>query len=324
MFWRVALQGFGELWRWFVEQSSMRQAVLLATPIVVVALIALGMVVAFSAVAPAQPSPTVVVLASPSPTPLGHQIVVISTASPVPATSPGVASSGVASAGVASPGVVSVSPVASPIAMAALPTVVVPTPSLPPTPEPTASPTPAPPPATRAKVANTDGLGANLRNQPSATAQRVKLLPEGTQVNLVGAERQVSGQPWRNVRDDDGNTGWILSEYLQPIQLPPGVTPTLPPPSIKIEEITSPAARGSEATLTIVTRPGTRCEVRLLVFGPSALPTEGLGPKTADGDGVCSWTWTVPENIVPGTWRYRIFAGEGENVTTREVPLVIT
>ena len=39
---------------------------------------------------------------------------------------------------------------------------------------------------------------------------------------------------------------------------------------------------------------------------------------------VCSWTWTVPEDVVPGTWRYRISAGEGEGRATREIPFVVT
>jgi hypothetical protein len=91
-----------------------------------------------------------------------------------------------------------------------------------------------------------------------------------------------------------------------------------------VEEITSPVARGAEATLTIVTRPGVRCELRALVFGPSSMPSEGLEVKRADGDGVCSWSWKVPEDVVPGTWRYQIQAGEGEGRAVREVPVVIT
>lgn len=171
---------------------------------------------------------------------------------------------------------------------------------------------------------NTEGQGANMRRAPSVSAQRIKLVAEGTIVELVGGEQRGDGYTWRNVRDVDGSAGYVIADYLQPIQAPPGATPVLPPPSIRVEEITSPVARGAEATLTIVTRPGVRCELRVLIYGPSTLPREGLETKTADKDGFCSWTWTVPEDVVPGTWRYHISAGEGEGRATREVPVVVT
>jgi hypothetical protein len=164
-----------------------------------------------------------------------------------------------------------------------------------------------------------------MRRAPSVSAQRVKLLTEGTIVELLaGGEQRGDGYTWRNVRDVDGSSGFVISEYLQPIQAPPGATAVLPPPSIQIDDIASPVKRGEEATLKIITRPGVRCELQVLVYGPDTLPTEGLEAKTADGDGVCSWTWTVPESVVPGTWRYRIVAGEGESEAVREVPVVIT
>jgi hypothetical protein len=163
-----------------------------------------------------------------------------------------------------------------------------------------------------------------MRREPRVAAQRVKLVSEGTVVELVGDEQRGDGYTWRNIRDVDGSTGFVIVEYLQPIQAPPGATAVLPPPAIRIEDITSPAARGTEATLKITTRPGVRCELSVLIYGPATLPREGLTPMTADPDGVCTWVWTVPEDVVPGTWRYRISAGEGESRATREVPVVIS
>jgi hypothetical protein len=163
-----------------------------------------------------------------------------------------------------------------------------------------------------------------MRRTASVTAQRVKLLPEGTIVELLGPEERGDGRTWRQVRDADGSAGYVLTEFLQPIQTPPGATPVLPPPQITVDEITAPATRGQEATLAITTRPGVRCEVRVLLFGPATLPREGLEPTKADDEGHCSWTWKVPEDVVPGTWRYRIIVGEGESSSTREVSFVIT
>jgi hypothetical protein len=163
-----------------------------------------------------------------------------------------------------------------------------------------------------------------MRKTASVSAARVKVIAEGTLVELVGGEQKGDGYTWREIRDVDNTTGFVVVDYLQPIQAPPGATAVLPPPSIEVDDITSPAARGAEATLRIITRPGVKCEVKVLIFGPDTLPSDGLGPTTADKDGVCSWTWTVPDNVVPGTWRYRIFAGEGEGRAVREVQLVVS
>jgi SH3-like domain-containing protein len=291
------LQQLGGLWRWLQDQSPARQALILATPVVAAMLLVLGGLIVWTVAAPTvAPRPTAGVQASLTAVPPTNVVAVIATAS----------SSTVAQ----------------------LPTVLVPshepalTPTVVPTPEPT--PTPTPEPARSARIVNTEGQGANMRRAPSVSAQRVRLIVEGTVVELIGGEQQGDGYTWRNVRDVDGSAGYVIADYLQPIQGPPGATPVLPPPSIQVEDITSPVARGGEATLTIITRPGVRCELRVLLFGPATLPREGLETKTADGDGVCSWTWTVPEDVVPGTWRYRISAGEGEGRATREIPFVVT
>jgi hypothetical protein len=299
------LQQLGGLWRWLQDQSPAKQAVIFAAPVVAAALLVLGGLVVWSVASPiVSPGPTVVVQANPTPGPAVTPL----TTSAKPAAPPA-------------------NPTSSPVAVAQ-PTVVIPPTPTPraatptPVPEPTQTPTPEPPRS--ARVINTDGQGANMRRAPSVSAQRIKLITEGTVVELVGGEQRGDGYAWRNVRDVDGSTGFVIADYLQPIQAAPGSTAVLPPPSIQIDDITSPVKRGGEATLKIITRPGVRCEIRVLIFGPSTLPQDGLHVKTADADGVCEWTWTVPEDVVPGTWRYRIFAGEGEGRASREVPIVIT
>jgi hypothetical protein len=314
------LQQLGGLWRRLQDESPARQALILATPAVAAMLLVLGGLIVWSVAAPiVTPVPTVVVRGTPTP-PRPAQL-----AQPA-LTKEG---SGQAVPLTNQPGVTTT---AGSTAVAALPTVVVPadestptlppTPTITPTPEPTHTPTPAP--ARSARIVNTEGQGANVRRAPSVSAQRVKVIAEGTIVELLDGEQRGDGYSWRNVRDADGATGYVIVEYLQPIQGPPGATPVLPPPSIRVEEITSPIARGGEGTLTIITRPGVRCELRVLLFGPATLPREGLESKTADAEGVCSWTWTVPDDVVPGVWRYRISAGEGEGRSIREVPVVVS
>lgn len=303
-------QQLGGLWRWLQDQSPAKQALIFITPVVAVALLVFGVLIVMSVV-PAflrsQPQPPAA--AQPTPT-------LVQSAPPASQASQAAAEAS--------------TPVPPPVAAA--PTVLVPgrdaspTSSVPPTDTPTPAPTstPTPEPARSAKIVNTDGQGANMRRAPSVSAQRVKLLVEGTIVELLGGEQRGDGYTWRNVKDVDGTTGYVIVDYLQPIQAPPGATAILPPPSIQIDDITSPVKRGTEASLKIITRPGVRCELRVLVYGPDTLPSDGLETKTADADGVCSWTWTVPEDVVPGSWRYRIVAGEGEGRAVREVTVVIT
>lgn len=303
------LQQLGGLWRRLREQGPVQQAAILAAPVVVAALLVLGGLMIWSASQPSISSRAAAVAAQAAGA--ATTATVVATAVPVAATA--------------------TVPVSAPaVAVAASPTVAVPTreptlpPTLTPTPEPTSTPTPTPAPARSARIVNTDGQGANMRRAPSVSAQRVRVLAEGTVVELVGGEQRGDGYTWRNVRDVDGSAGFVTVEYLQPIQAPPGATPVLPPPPIQVDEITSPVGRGAPATLKIITRPGVRCELRVLVFGPETQPSDGLELTMADADGVCAWTWTVPQEVVPGTWRYRIVAGEGASRSTREVPFVIT
>jgi hypothetical protein len=305
------LQQLGELWRRFQAQSAGRQIAIMALPVVVVALLVLGALVMWTAATSvARSSPTVVVQGSP-PATAGVADAAKPTAAPNP-TNPANAGSLAASPPAASPQV------------AERPTVVVPSPTLMASPTPAPSPTPALPPAVSAKVVNTDGQGANMRRTASVSAQRVKLIPEGTIVELLGPEVRGDGYGWRNVRDADGSAGFVIVDYLQPIQGPPGATPVLPPPQITIDDITAPVARGEEASISITTRPGVRCELRVQIYGPATLPKEAQEIKTSDADGHCSWTWKVPDDVVPGTWRYRIMVGEGESSSSRETPIVIT
>ena len=67
----------------------------------------------------------------------------------------------------------------------------------------------------RVRVANTDGQGVNLRLGPSLAAARVKGLPEGAALEVVGPDRHSEGRAWRNVRDArDDSVGWVAGDFL--------------------------------------------------------------------------------------------------------------
>lgn len=71
-----------------------------------------------------------------------------------------------------------------------------------------------PPRGERVQVGNTEGEGVTLRSEPGAGGERVRVLPEGTVVEVIGSDQNVGGQRWRNIRDLDGTSGWVLADYL--------------------------------------------------------------------------------------------------------------
>jgi hypothetical protein len=84
----------------------------------------------------------------------------------------------------------------------------------------TAPPAPTATPAPRqARVANTSGLGANLRREPATTAPQVSVIPENAVVRILGPEeRGPDGRLWRQIEDPRGNQGWIPADFL--VELP--------------------------------------------------------------------------------------------------------
>ena len=55
-----------------------------------------------------------------------------------------------------------------------------------------------------------------LANHPSGSAERLKLIPDGTELEIVGDDQEVDGITWRNVKDpEDGATGWVAAEFVE-------------------------------------------------------------------------------------------------------------
>lgn len=78
----------------------------------------------------------------------------------------------------------------------------------------------------RVRIAKTEGSGASMRRNPSLDGPRIKILGEGTLLDVVGPDSTTpDGKIWRNVRDSAGDTGWVLADFLEP------VAPAQPPPA---------------------------------------------------------------------------------------------
>lgn len=92
------------------------------------------------------------------------------------------------------------------------PTLPPPTAEVPPTPEPTATPQ-----LQFARVANTGGLGATVRQQPGPQAPRAGALRDGARVILTGNDQTVAARPWREIETEDHSLkGWVQGDLLQP------------------------------------------------------------------------------------------------------------
>lgn len=98
---------------------------------------------------------------------------------------------------------------------------------------------------------------------------------------------------------------------------PPQATPA--PSGFTLTQLTSPVSKGGNATATIQTVPGASCTITYVTPSGNVSQAQGLGPQTANGNGVCSWTWKISSNTNPGTGTVTITA----NGVTQSLPIEI-
>jgi hypothetical protein len=53
-----------------------------------------------------------------------------------------------------------------------------------------------------------------LRAQAGERGQRLKTMPEGTTLDVIGTDTTADGIVWRNVRDASGTSGWMAGKFL--------------------------------------------------------------------------------------------------------------
>lgn len=64
------------------------------------------------------------------------------------------------------------------------------------------------------RVSGTGDSGLFLRKEPSRTAEKIKTLPEGTVLEIIGANKTIDDVVWRNVRDAAGSEGWVAANFV--------------------------------------------------------------------------------------------------------------
>lgn len=68
-----------------------------------------------------------------------------------------------------------------------------------------------------------------------------------------------------------------------------------------VTKLTSPIKRGNKATLTISTTAGASCNLSYWTPSGNASSADGLGTKTANAQGVCTWTWLISGSTKAGS-----------------------
>ena len=99
-------------------------------------------------------------------------------------------------------------------------------------------------------VANTDGEGVYIRRSPDMD-DRLKAWPDDTAMVEIAGTVEAGGRYWRNVRDPDGNEGFIPSEYLLSEKL---VVATVTQQALVSKRAATSAARATTPRPTTVHR----------------------------------------------------------------------
>jgi hypothetical protein len=110
----------------------------------------------------------------------------------------------------------------------------------------------------------------------------------------------------------------MLSAGCVPLPMAPiRAVPTDPPwLFIEVVEMPETACIGDLVEFSIGTTPGNDCGAGVIVYDAQTGKQNGLSfeDMTADGDGLCSWVWAVPENLSPG--RASFHASVGDEITS--------
>ncbi len=100
--------------------------------------------------------------------------------------------------------------------------------------------------------------------------------------------------------------------YVAPVPTPTP-EPTKKPLPIGEVSLTESVEGGDKANVVIDTATAAECVIEVTYdTGPSEAP--GLDPKTADGAGTVTWSWTVDETTAKGTYPIDITCFKGERL----------
>lgn len=148
------------------------------------------------------------------------------------------------------------------------------------------------------------GAGPSASGEPNPTAPLAFSGP--TSIATPGAvatdtsEPSATAEPSSTVTAKPKATVTITPEPTEP----PGLTLAVAFTSLKA------VSAGSYATAAVKTAAGAACTIDVeYKSGPST--AAGLGPKTADGKGLVTWSWKVGAKTSPGSWPVTVSCSKG-------------
>ena len=62
----------------------------------------------------------------------------------------------------------------------------------------------------------TNDADVNLRAEPSTAGDPITTLAQGTSLTVIGGPQEAEGYTWWNVEDGNGNTGWVVQDFIDP------------------------------------------------------------------------------------------------------------
>lgn len=79
------------------------------------------------------------------------------------------------------------------------------------------SPTPGLGPGITAQVGDTGGLGLIMHTDPGLNTAVIRVLQDGERVVIIAGPQQADGMTWWQVRDANGQEGWVAASFLQQV-----------------------------------------------------------------------------------------------------------
>lgn len=100
----------------------------------------------------------------------------------------------------------------------------------------------------------------------------------------------------------DQSHGWMeIHPVWRIVRLASTSTRTVAATGVRIVSVTSPAHRGSSATLVAQTSASASCDLSVTLPSGAQSQSTGLGAGTADSSGRVQWTWKIGTRTTPGT-----------------------
>lgn len=172
------------------------------------------------------------------------------------------------------------------------------------------------------KLSDGRSVGARVKD---LIENRLHALVCGGQITLVAAQREIAS---------DWISAWFALEGQAPPPAGGGAAstprptprPTTAPTSgaikVTIASLSSPVARGVSATLVAHTKGGAACTIDV-EYKSGRSTAQGLGPKTASGSGVVSWTWKVGSRTTLGSWPVTVTCTSGGKSAAARTTLAV-